>query len=146
MALDRKSPPSQTEGGRPSISVGMWRKNEEHSQEWLCYMAGLVVGVGVGCDFAGEGAVDVGEIDGGEDHAKDPPDEANLQAIVGGFGVVDGEGVDGIASGQDHRVDAKDDAGQHAEKIRARGEEGVALVLAAEFEGDAGETRDSEQR
>ena len=65
MALDRKSPPSQTEGGRPSRSGGTWRNNEEHSQEWLCYMARLVVGVGVRSDFAGEGAVDVGEIDGG---------------------------------------------------------------------------------
>ena len=60
--------------------------------EWqFLNMCGLLaVGGGVGGDFAGEGAVDVDEVDGCEDHADEPPGEADLQAVVGGFSVVDG--------------------------------------------------------
>ena len=46
-------------------------------------------GVGVRGDFAGEGAVDVDEITGGENHADYPPDEADFQAIGASFGVGD---------------------------------------------------------
>lgn len=47
----------------------------------------VAVGIFVDGHFAGEGAVDVGEVARGENHAEDPPDEANFQAIVTGLGV-----------------------------------------------------------
>ena len=57
-----------------------------------------------------------------------------------------GESKEWIAGWQDHGINAEDDAGEHAEKIGAGSKEGVQLILAAQFECDAGETRDSEER
>jgi len=70
-------------------------------------------------DFAGEGAVDKNEVAGGEHHAHDPPDQADLEAVVGGFRTVDRQRVDGIACGKNHWKHAKDDAGKHAGYVEA---------------------------
>jgi hypothetical protein len=50
---------------------GRLRVNEPGPYKLDC--VGLAVGGGVGGDFSGEGAVDVGEVDGCEDHADEPP-------------------------------------------------------------------------
>lgn len=107
---------------------------------------GLGVSVGFGGDFAREGAIDIGEVNGCEGHADDPPNEADFEAIVGGFGVVDGKRVDGIARRKNHRINAKDDAGEHPEQVHAGREKSIAFVLAAEFKGNASESGNGEKR
>lgn len=86
------------------------------------------------------------EIEGGQGHADEPPDEADFQAVVGRFGVLDRQGKRGIAGRQDHGIDAEDYTGEHAEKINAGCQESVQLIFAAEFEGNAGEASDGEER
>src|SRR5882757_5106115 len=97
-------------------------------------------------DFAREGAIDESEVASGENHADDPPGQADLEAVVGGFCAVGGQRVDGIARGKNHWVDAEDDASEHAGDVQARREEGFAFVVFDEFELDAGETCYGEQR
>jgi len=61
------------------------------------------MGIFSGDDLAGEGAIDEGEVTGGEDHADDRPDQADLQAAVGGFRSVDGQRINRITRGKNHR-------------------------------------------
>ena len=74
-------------------------------------------------DFSGEGAINEGEVAGGQDHADDPPDQTAPQAVVGGFCAVDGERINRVASGKNHGEQAEDYAGQHAGYIQAGGQE-----------------------
>src|SRR5215475_7148091 len=98
--------------------------------------------VGVGANFPGEGAIHVGEIAGSENHADDPPDDANFQAVIAGLGVGNGQRVHRIASGQDHRIDAENHAGEHAEEIDARRKESIEFLAAAQFELHTGKSGD----
>src|SRR2546429_2895987 len=56
---------------------------EAHSIALVAVAAGVLIQG----DFAGEGAVDKREVTGGKNHAGDPPDKPNPQAVVSGFGV-----------------------------------------------------------
>src|SRR5450631_4480799 len=99
----------------------------------------VAVGIFFDYDFSGEGTVDVGEVSGSQDHADDPPDQADFQAVVGGFRAVDGQRIDGVAGGEDHGEKTEDDTSEHAGYVEAGGEEGFGFVVLDEFELDAGE-------
>lgn len=106
----------------------------------------VAVGIFVNGNFAGERAVDIGEIACGQDHAEDPPDEADLQAIVAGLGVGDGERVQRIAGGEHQGINAEDHAGQHAGQISARSKEGFVLIALAQFKKYTCQSSYGEQR
>ena len=73
-------------------------------------------------------AIDKNKVTGRERHPDGPPDQANFQAVARGAGIVDGKRVVGIGAGGQHvRIDAEDNAGEHAEQIRAGGKKSAAL-------------------
>ena len=106
----------------------------------------MSVSIFVEGDFAGEVAVDEDEVADGQRDAEEPPDQADFQAVVRRFGGGDRQRIDGIASGQHHRVQAEDNAGEHAGEIGGGREEGLVLVAFDDFELHAGEAGDGEQR
>jgi hypothetical protein len=56
---------------RADLKIGHYKVAEKPKHPTLVAVG---VGFGIGGDLSGEGAVDVGEIAGGENHADDPPD------------------------------------------------------------------------
>src|SRR5271157_1853203 len=59
----------------------------------------IPVSVAAGRDLAAEHAIDEHEITGGDGHSQSPPDQADLERVLAGMGIMDGDVARGVGGG-----------------------------------------------